>query len=102
MGELATAVMYELPVKVIVFKNNILAMDRFEQKDAGDPAYGITLQPIDFVKVAEACGAEGYNCKRPGDVEATLRRAFASSRPALIEVEVDPDVAPAPPDKVAL
>jgi len=102
MGELATAVMYQLPVKVIVFKNNILAMDRFEQKDAGDPAYGITLQPIDFVKVAEACGAEGYNCKRPGDVEATLRRALASPRPAVIEVEVDPDVAPAPPDKVAL
>jgi pyruvate dehydrogenase (quinone) len=100
MGELATAVMYKLPVKVIIFKNDILAMDKFEQKDAGDPAYGISLQPVDFARIAEACGAEGYTCKKPEEIEPTLRRAFASSAPAVIQVEVDPEVSPAPPDKL--
>lgn len=102
MGELATAVMYKLPVKVIIFKNNILAMDKFEQKDAGDPDYGITLQPVDFAKIAEACGAEGYTCTKPEEVEPTLRRAFASSSPAVIQVTVDAEMAPSPPDKLSL
>jgi pyruvate dehydrogenase (quinone) len=102
MGELATAVMYKLPVKVIIFKNNILAMDKFEQKDAGDPDYGIALQPVDFAKIAEACGAEGYTCTKPEEVEPTLRRAFASSSPAVIQVTVDAEMAPSPPDKLSL
>src|ERR1700712_5561283 len=59
MGEMATAVLYNLPVKVIIFKNNALAMDRFEQEEIGSKRYGIDLQPINFVKIAEACGAEG-------------------------------------------
>lgn len=100
MGELATAVLYNLPVKIVLFKNNELAMDRFEQADAGVQDYGIALQPIDFAKIAQACGAEGYTCKDPGTLTATLRQALASAHPAVIQVEVDPDEKPAPPDKV--
>ncbi len=100
MGEMATAVLYQLPVKIIVFKNNALAMDRFEQEDLGNPDYGIALQPIDFAKIAEACGAEGYTCRKPDELEAVIRKAFASSKPALIEVEVDPDENPLPPEKI--
>jgi pyruvate dehydrogenase (quinone) len=100
MGELATAVLYKLPVKIIVFKNNELAMDRWEQGDAGVPEYGVGLQPIDFAKIAQACGAEGYSCKDPGDLAATLKRAFTSAAPAVIQVEVDPDEKPALPDKL--
>jgi pyruvate dehydrogenase (quinone) len=101
MGEMATAVFYDLPVKVIIFKNNTLAMDKFEQEDLGNPDYGIDLQPIDFAKIAEACGAEGYTCKNPSELPSLLRRALSSSRPAVIQVEVDPHVNPAPPDKLA-
>jgi thiamine pyrophosphate-dependent acetolactate synthase large subunit-like protein len=70
MGELATAVLYHLPVKVIVFKNNLLAMDRWEQEDLGNMDYGVALQPIDFAKVAVACGAEGYTCRKPEELTA--------------------------------
>jgi len=100
MAEMATAVLYQLPVKVIVFKNNSLSMDRFEQEEMGNERYGDSLHPIDFVKVAEACGAEGYRCEDPRMLEATLARAFASSAPAVIEVSVDPDEEPAPPEKL--
>jgi pyruvate dehydrogenase (quinone) len=100
MGEMATAVLYNLPVKIIIFKNGILSMDKYEQEELGNPDYGIDLQPINFVKIAEACGAEGYRCTRPDEVASTLRKAFASSKPAVIEVTVDPDEKPAKPDEV--
>jgi pyruvate dehydrogenase (quinone) len=102
MGELATAVYYKLPVKVIVFKNNILAMDKFEQEDLGNPDYGIALQPIDFAKVAEACGAEGYSVRHHGDLEGVLRRALASAGPVVVEVEVDPEENPQAPEKIKI
>lgn len=102
MGEMATAVLYRLPVKVIIFKNNVLALDRFEQEEIGNPAFGIALQNIDFVKIAEACGAEGYTCKRSEEIAPVLRQAFASPNPCVIEVEVDPDESPAPPEELTM
>ncbi|HEX4372608.1 MAG TPA: thiamine pyrophosphate-dependent enzyme [Puia sp.] len=100
MAEMATAVLYELPVKIIIFKNNQLSMDRFEQEEMGSKDYGINLLPIDFVKVSEACGAEGYSCKRAEDLPAILRRAFATKKPSVIEVMVDPDEPPSKPEKI--
>jgi pyruvate dehydrogenase (quinone) len=100
MAEMATAVRYKLPVKVIIFKNGILSMDKYEQEELGNPFYGADLQPIDFVKVSEACGAEGYHCSNPSEIAPTLKKAFASQKPAVIEVDVDPNEKPAKPDEV--
>lgn len=100
MGEMATAVLYNLPIKVIIFKNNILAMDGFEQEEIGAKRYGIELQPIEFAKIAEACGAEGYKCSKPEDVASVLTKAFASNKPCVIEVDVDPDEPPSSPEKL--
>jgi thiamine pyrophosphate-dependent acetolactate synthase large subunit-like protein len=100
MAEMATAVLYGLPVKVIVLKNNKLAMDKFEQEEMGGLEFGIALQPIDFVKVAEACGAEGYRCTDPSQLEEVLKKALGSQNTALIEVDVDPDARPDPPEKL--
>ncbi|MFD1139518.1 thiamine pyrophosphate-dependent enzyme [Larkinella insperata] len=101
MGEMVTAVRYNLPVKIVVFKNNSLSMDYYEQEALGNPVFGADLTSIDFAKVAEACGAEGYRCTQKADLANTLTRAFASNRPAVIEVLVDPDQAPAAPGTVA-
>lgn len=102
MGDLATAVRYQLPIKVVIFRNNSLSQDLYEQKELGSQPFGADLTPIDFVKVAEACGAEGYRCTRKEEVVATLQKAFASTRPAVVEAWVDPDQAPAAPDKILL
>ena len=75
-------------------------MDKYEQEELGNPDYGVALQPIDFAGVARACGAEGYTITRSSEVESTLKKAFASGRPAVIEVEVDPNEKPAKPDEV--
>lgn len=100
MGELATAVRYNLPIKVVVFKNNGLILDGFEQEEIGAKRYGIDLQPINFAAVAQACGAEGYTCLDPLRLSETLQQAFASNKPAVIEVEVDAQTPPDPPEKL--
>jgi pyruvate dehydrogenase (quinone) len=100
MADLATAVRYQLPVKVIVFKNNALSLDVYEQIAAGDEVYGGDLTPIDFAEVAKACGAEGYTCKSKNEVSTILEKAFKSSAPTVIDVWIDPDQAPSSPDHI--
>lgn len=100
IGEMATAVRYNLPVKIIIFKNNALILDGFEQEEIGSKRYGIELQPIDFVKIAEACGAEGFHCSAPNKLEGGLSKAFASDKPCVIEVDIDPDTPPDPAEKI--
>jgi pyruvate dehydrogenase (quinone) len=53
MGELATMVKYQLPIKIVVVKNNVLGMIKWEQLAMeGNPQYGVQLQPIDFAVFA--------------------------------------------------
>jgi pyruvate dehydrogenase (quinone)/pyruvate oxidase len=97
MGEFATAVKYRLPIKVIIIKNNVLGMIKWEQMVfLGNPEYGVSLQPIDFVQFAEACGAVGYRCQRPADVRPALEALLRADGPALCEATVDPFEPPLP------
>ena len=62
MAELATCVKYQLPVKIVVIKNNTLGQIKWEQMVfLGNPEYGCELQPIDFAAFARACGATGLS-----------------------------------------
>jgi pyruvate dehydrogenase (quinone) len=97
MGEIATLVKYDLPVKVIVFKNNTLGMIKWEQMVLeGNPQFGVELQPIDFASVATACGAAGYTIEEPGEAEETLREALAAPGPAVVQAVIDPNEPPMP------
>ncbi len=100
MADISTAVRYHLPVKVIVFKNNSLSLDVYEQKAAGTEVYGGDLNPIDFAEVAKACGAEGYTCKSKSELSATLKMAFSSPAPCVIDVWIDPEQAPSAPHHI--
>jgi pyruvate dehydrogenase (quinone) len=98
MGEFATAVQYNLPIKVIVIKNNTLGMIRWEQMGfLGNPEFGIEFSPIDFVKIAEACGGKGYVIKDPSEVKSIMHQAMRESKPTIIEAYVDPFEPPEPP-----
>jgi len=97
MGELATIVKDQLPVKIIVVKNNVLGMIKWEQLAMeGNPQYGVQLQPINFADFARACGAEGYTVEDPRQVPSLLKKAFSQPGPALIEAVVDPNEPPLP------
>ncbi len=98
MAELATCVKYSLPVKVIVIKNNTLGQIKWEQMVMlGNPEYACDLQPIDFVKVAEACGVRAYSIDDPKSCGDILDRALEAPGPALVECVVDPQEPPLPP-----
>jgi len=97
MGEIATLVKYNLNVKVVVVKNNVLGMIKWEQMAfEGNPEYGVELQPIDFAKIADACGARGFTIERPQDAAGTLAAALAHPGPAIVQAVVDPNEPPLP------
>jgi pyruvate dehydrogenase (quinone) len=99
MGEFATAVQYNLPIKVIVIKNNTLGMIRWEQMAfLGNPEFAVEFSPIDWVKFAEACGGKGYAIKEPNEVKTIMSQAMKDRKqPTIIEAYVDPFEPPIPP-----
>lgn len=97
MAELVTAVKYELPIKVIIIKNNVLGQIRWEQMVLlGNPEYGVELQPIDFALYARACGAVGLTITDPSRCADILEQALNTPGPALVEAVVDPYEPPLP------
>jgi pyruvate dehydrogenase (quinone) len=58
--------------------------------------YGVSLQPIDFVQFAEACGAVGFRCERPDEARSALDAMLRADGPALCEAVVDPFEPPMP------
>jgi pyruvate dehydrogenase (quinone) len=97
MGEMITAVKYQLPIKVIIIKNDVLGQIKWEQiVFLGNPEYGVELQPADFAAWARAAGAEGYRVADPTNVRAVMREFLASPKPAVLEALVDPNEPPMP------
>jgi pyruvate dehydrogenase (quinone) len=97
MGELATMVKYNLPVKVFIIKNNTLGQIKWEQMVMeGNPEFGVNLQPIDFARYAEACGAKGICLDDPAKAEQVCREALAHPGPVVVECVVDANEPPMP------
>lgn len=89
--ELATVVSNKLPIKVVILNNRYLGMVRQWQELFYNNNYSSTnmeAQP-DFVKLAEAYGAEGYRIEKAEDMRAILEKALASPNPAFIDVVVE-------------
>ena len=98
MGEFATAVQYDLPIKVVIIKNDILGMIRWEQMAfLGNPEFGVEFTPIDYTSFAEACEGKGYSIKEPNEVDSIMHEAMSDKKPAIIEAYVDPFDPPMPP-----
>ncbi len=91
--ELATAVQYKLPVKVLILNNRHLGMVRQWQELFYDKRYTWTRMECcpDFVKLAEAYGAAGYRIEKEEEVDSTLKKALANKMPTLIDVLVNPE-----------
>ncbi|MEP0826808.1 MAG: pyruvate oxidase [Nitrososphaera sp.] len=98
MAEFATAVQYNLPIKVVIIKNNTLGMIRWEQMAfLGNPEYGVEFTPIDFSAFAESCGGRGYSVNDPAEVRTVISQAMREKKPTIIEAYVDPFEPPMPP-----
>lgn len=97
MGEFATAVKYQLPIKVFVIKNNTLGMIKWEQMVfLGNPEFACDLHPIDFAGFAHACGGHGISVDDPEKCGEVVAQALATPGPVLVEAVVDPHEPPMP------
>jgi pyruvate dehydrogenase (quinone) len=98
MGDLVTLAQHDLPVKVVVMRNDVLGLIKWEQMAfLGNPQFGVELAPVDFVKVAEACGLRGVRIEDPARVGDQLSEALSHDGPVLIEAVVDPHDMPMTP-----
>ena len=98
LGELVTARMYDLPIKVVVFNNSTLGMVKLEMLVNGLPDYGTDVHDVNYAEVASAIGLHGERVTEPSRLREALQEAFAYNGPALIEVMTDPNALSLPPE----
>ncbi len=90
IGELETAVREKIPVVYVVFNDQGLGNERaFQNEHYGGRFYAVDYQNPDFGALAKVFGAHGEHVTRPGDLEGALQRAFASGKPAIVDVMID-------------
>ncbi|NLE22739.1 MAG: sulfoacetaldehyde acetyltransferase [Actinobacteria bacterium] len=96
LHEVMTAVEEDLPVVACVFNNRQWGAEKKNQIDYYDDRFiganiGHEIGGFDFAAIARAMGADGVRVEEPGDLAEAYRSAFASGRPTVVEVMVDPD-----------
>jgi acetolactate synthase-1/2/3 large subunit len=91
--ELATAVQYNLPVKVAILNNHCLGMVRQWQQLFCDQRYSQTIFEVapDFVKLAEAYGAVGLRATKTEEVEPIIREALSTRKTVVMDFLIDPN-----------
>ncbi len=91
--EMALAVMYDIPIIVIVINNGYLSLIRQQEKHVYDMNFEVSTwyngTMMDFVKFAETYGAYGQRVKEPAEIKPALNRAVASNRPSIVEIIVE-------------
>ncbi|MFW6081347.1 MAG: biosynthetic-type acetolactate synthase large subunit [Desulfosalsimonas sp.] len=91
--ELATAIQYRLPVKVVILNNGFLGMVRQWQELFYERRYSSTkfAHAPDFVKLAEAYGATGLRASRPDEVSRVLSEGINTEGPVVMDFIVEPE-----------
>ena len=93
MNEIATAARYNIPVIQVVINNHVLGMVRQWQTLFYGKRYSQTVlnDSVDFVKLAEALGAEGIRVTKKEEVAPALERALSLGKPVVIDCIIDCD-----------
>jgi acetolactate synthase I/II/III large subunit len=89
--ELATAVQYNIPVKIVILNNQYLGMVRQWQEMFYGRRYSHTDMSYapDFVKIAEAYGATGLRASRPEELEAVLKKGLETPGVVVMDIRVE-------------
>jgi pyruvate dehydrogenase (quinone) len=88
LGDLLSLRQHELPVKVVVFRNDSLAFVELEMKAAGILSFATGLHNPSFAKIAEGAGLLGLTAETPAQVAPTIAQALKHDGPALVEIPV--------------
>ena len=91
MQEMSTAVQYRLPVKIFILNNEYMGMVRQWQELLHGSRYSQSYSESlpDFVKLAEAYGAKGIRCEKPGDLDAAIQEMLDYDGPVIFDCVVD-------------
>jgi len=102
IGELDTAVRYNIPVVTVVNNNQGLLQNKrgddrgYANVEGADSSELWQFNDVDLSKVAESMGAFGIRVTKPGDIQSAIEQALASGRPAIVDVATDPADSEAP------
>ena len=93
MNELATAARQNLPLIEVIVNNHVLGMVRQWQTLFYEKHYSATVldDGVDYVKLAEAMGAEARRVATREEFEAALKEALACKKPFVIDAIIDAD-----------
>ena len=93
MNEIATAVRHNIPIIQVVVNNHVLGMVRQWQDLFYDERYSATVlrDAVDFVKIAEAMGAEGMRAVSQEEFKEAFSKALTLNRPVVIDCQIDSD-----------
>ncbi len=97
LGDLITAVAYDLPACFVVFDNGRLGMVKLEQEQGGLPEFGTVLANPDLAAVARAMGLHGIRVEDPEALDGAVREALAHHGPVLLDVITNPEEVSLPP-----
>ena len=83
----------ELPIKILVFNNTVLGMVRQLQYHYSGQRYsGVHFsKTVDFMALAKAYGAAGYQITSKEEAPGVLKEAFGNGRFSIVEIAIDPD-----------
>ena len=93
MHELGTILEQELPIKILVFNNTVLGMVRQLQYHYSGQRYsGVHFsKTVDFMALAKAYGAAGYQITSKEEAPEILKEAFGNGIFTIVEIAIDPD-----------
>jgi pyruvate dehydrogenase (quinone) len=101
LGDLLTAVAYDLPATFVVFDNGRLGMVKLEQEQGGLPEFGTKLHNPDLAAVARAMGLTGIRVTDPAEIDNAVQQALATAGPVLLDVLTNPEEVSLPPKVTA-
>jgi acetolactate synthase-1/2/3 large subunit len=100
IGELETARRYNIPAVNVVLNNGTLGYEKFLMKYHDQPGKNMAEYPgcdfsnTDYAAIARGFGCVGIRVERPSEIRPALEKAFASGRPAIIDVVIDQNILP--------
>jgi acetolactate synthase-1/2/3 large subunit/sulfoacetaldehyde acetyltransferase len=91
-SEIGTAVSNGINTVCIVMNNGCWGAEKAYQRDFFGGRYlGADVPNPPYDKLAELFGAAGFRVERAQDIERVVGAALACNRPAVVDIQVDPN-----------
>jgi len=87
--DLETAVRKKLNIVHLIWNDGKYNMVEFQEEMKYERSSGVDFGPVDFVKYAEAFGAKGLRATNVDELEAAIKKGFATEGPVVIDIPID-------------